>query len=75
MDRQTLRNWVHRYNAEGVSGTPLSAKRPSWPIPAVCKGFRRRSGSREAQGLAANRAFLGIETEAAVGAASLACDK
>ena len=27
MDRQTLRDWVHRYNAEGPAATPVSARR------------------------------------------------
>lgn len=27
MDRQTLRDWVHRYNGEGVAG--LSNRRPA----------------------------------------------
>jgi transposase len=27
MDRQTLRDWVHRYNAEGLDG--FSDRRPS----------------------------------------------
>ncbi len=40
MDRQTLRDWVHRYNAEGVEGLcdrarsgrpPRAARRFSWP--------------------------------------------
>ncbi|MFO0514020.1 MAG: helix-turn-helix domain-containing protein, partial [Rhodobacterales bacterium] len=29
MDRQTLRDWVHRYNAEGLEG--LSARRSAGP--------------------------------------------
>ena len=33
MDRQTLRDWVHRYNAEGVSG--LSNKRPPGAAPKL----------------------------------------
>ena len=29
MDRQTLRDWVHRYNAEGLAGLePAGAPRP-----------------------------------------------
>ncbi len=31
MDRQTLRDWVHRYNAEGVSG--LANRRSAGPRP------------------------------------------
>jgi hypothetical protein len=27
MDRQTLRDWVHRYNAEGLAVPPFSARR------------------------------------------------
>jgi transposase len=33
MDRQTLRDWVHRYNAEGVAG--LSNKRPPGAAPRL----------------------------------------
>lgn len=31
MDRQTLRDWVHRYNAEGIEG--LSNRRSAGPTP------------------------------------------
>ena len=31
MDRQTLRDWVHRYNAEGIAG--LSNRRAPGPTP------------------------------------------
>ena len=44
MDRQTLRDWVHRYNAEGLAGLPTDtdrdasrgsrpSRKPSWPPP------------------------------------------
>src|SRR3569833_4719495 len=33
MDRQTLRDWVHRYNAEGLDG--LSARRRPGPRPRL----------------------------------------
>jgi transposase len=33
MDRQTLRDWVHRYNAEGVAG--LSDRKPAGGIPRL----------------------------------------
>lgn len=33
MDRQTLRDWVHRYNAEGLPG--LSNKRPPGAVPKL----------------------------------------
>jgi transposase len=33
MDRQTLRDWVHRYNAEGVSG--LKSRRRGGRAPAL----------------------------------------
>lgn len=33
MDRQTLRDWVHRYNAEGVDG--LSDRKPPGPAPKL----------------------------------------
>jgi len=41
MDRQTLRDWVHRYNADGLAGL---ADRPRlgvslvWPKPAERSG-------------------------------------
>src|ERR671933_427218 len=36
MDRQTLRDWVHRYNAEGLDG--LSDRRRSGPRPRLSPG-------------------------------------
>src|SRR5215207_10764686 len=33
MDRQTLRDWAHRYNAEGIAGL---ADRPGRPGPKPC---------------------------------------
>src|SRR3712207_5363417 len=33
MDRQTLRDWVHRYNAEGIAG--LVNRRASGPAPRL----------------------------------------
>ena len=33
MDRQTLRDWVHRYNAEGIEG--LSNRRSAGPTPLL----------------------------------------
>ena len=33
MDRQTLRDWVHRYNAEGLAG--LSDRRSTGPTPRL----------------------------------------
>jgi transposase len=33
MDRQTLRDWVHRYNAEGVDG--LKSRPPPGRVPAL----------------------------------------
>lgn len=33
MDRQTLRDWVHRYNAEGISG--LADRKASGPTPRL----------------------------------------
>src|ERR671917_406215 len=33
MDRQTLRNWVHRYNAEGLAG--LANRRAPGPTPRL----------------------------------------
>src|SRR5664279_374416 len=33
MDRQTLRDWVHRYNADGVEG--LKSRRPPGRVPAL----------------------------------------
>ena len=36
MDRQTLRDWVHRYNAEGIAG--LSNRRAPGPAPRLSAG-------------------------------------
>ncbi len=36
MDRQTLRDWVHRYNAEGLAG--LSNRRAPGPTPRLSDG-------------------------------------
>ena len=33
MDRQTLRDWVHRYNAEGIGG--LANRRAPGPVPRL----------------------------------------
>lgn len=33
MDRQTLRDWVHRYNASGLAG--LSSRAPPGPAPRL----------------------------------------
>ena len=33
MDRQPLRDWVHRYNADGLAG--LSNRRPPGPEPRL----------------------------------------
>jgi len=33
MDRQTLRDWVHRYNAEGLAGLP--DRRSAGPLPLL----------------------------------------
>ena len=33
MDRQTLRDWVQRYNAEGIEG--LKSRRPAGRVPAL----------------------------------------
>lgn len=33
MDRQTLRDWIHRYNAEGLEG--LSDRRSAGPAPRL----------------------------------------
>ena len=36
MDRRTLRDWVHRYNAEGIAG--LSNRRAPGPTPRLSDG-------------------------------------
>ncbi len=36
MDRQTLRDWAHRYNAEGIAG--LSNRRAPGPTPRLSDG-------------------------------------
>ncbi len=53
MDRQTLRDWVHRYNAQGVDGL-CDRRRSGRPsrLPACCKpgsvNALRFQGSEEA---------------------------
>src|SRR3954451_24861425 len=45
MDRQTLRDWVHRYNAEGIEGRrdrPRPAGGPEGPHPAGSEAGARR---------------------------------
>src|SRR3954462_14778852 len=44
MDRQTLRDWVHRYNAEGLAG--LSDRPRSGRRPRLSPGQGPRSGRR-----------------------------
>ncbi|MCP3970652.1 MAG: helix-turn-helix domain-containing protein [Rhodobacteraceae bacterium] len=39
MDRQTLRDWVHRYNAEGIEG--LSNRHSAGPTPLLSPNRRR----------------------------------
>ena len=43
MDRQTLRDWVHRYNAEGLAGSPTAARRAR---RGCCRRSRRRCWRR-----------------------------
>ena len=38
MDRQTLRDWVHRYNAAGVDG--LKSRQPPGRVPALTEPQR-----------------------------------
>ncbi len=40
MERQTLRDWIHRYNAEGLEG--LKNRRPPGPRPRLTPRRRRR---------------------------------
>ncbi len=45
MDRQTLRDWVHRYNAEGLAGLDLPPfSRPAGAVVAGPEGRARRAG-------------------------------
>src|SRR5437764_12217034 len=61
MDRQTLRDWVHRYNAEGVEGL-RDRPRPGRPCAldegqqAALKGLILRSPRLERDGCVAWRA-------------------
>src|SRR4051795_3505790 len=61
MDRQTLRDWVHRYNAEGVEGL-RDRPRPGRPCAldegrqAALKGLVLRSPSLRRDGCGARRA-------------------
>src|SRR3954462_9233740 len=58
MDRQTLRDWVHRHNAEGVAGLrdrprpgrpcALDEGRPAAPRGLIPRGPRLGRGGREA---------------------------
>jgi transposase len=41
MDRQTLRDWVHRYNAEGVSGL-MSVRSGGHPASLTCAQMAER---------------------------------
>src|SRR3569833_3955996 len=56
MDRQTLRDWVHRYNAEGLAG--LSDRRPPGRTPhltpeqrAEVAGWAERGPAPETDGV------------------------
>ena len=44
MDRQTLRDWVHRYNAEGLPG--LANRRSPGPAAAAVGGQTARLAAR-----------------------------
>ena len=63
MDRQTVRDWVHRYNAEGVEGL-RDRPRPGRPCAldegqqAALKGLILRGPRLERDGCVAWRAFL-----------------
>ena len=62
MDRQTLRDWVHRYNAEGLAGLTNRRGRP--PAAAADAG----AGGR-ARGLAGGRSRSGAGRRGALAAA------
>jgi hypothetical protein len=47
MDRQTLRDWVHRYNAEGIAG--LSNRRAPDPTPRLSEPVWKAPGQEIAQ--------------------------
>src|SRR3954462_13369116 len=61
MDRQTLRDWIHRYNAEGIEG-PRDRPRPGRPCAldegqqAALKGLILRGPRLERDGCVAWRA-------------------
>jgi hypothetical protein len=42
MDRQTLRDWVHRYNADGLAG--LADPAPAWASASSGRSPAERSG-------------------------------
>ena len=48
MDRQTLRDWVHRYNGEGLAG--LSDRRGPGPTPRLTPGQRMEVAELVRQG-------------------------
>jgi hypothetical protein len=37
MDRRTLRDWVHRYNAEGIAAITAPPRKPR-PLDPACRG-------------------------------------
>jgi len=51
MDRQTLRDWVHRYNAEGLDGL--------FNLPRRCRGYRRSSRRKWSNGLSKAQSWSG----------------
>ncbi len=70
MDRQTLRDWVHRFNAEGPAGlvdrkAPGAARRLT-PAQLLALGLDRRdrprSGDRRGGALAADRSSGGDQS-------------
>jgi transposase len=47
MDRQTLRDWVHRFNARGVAGLRDEPRpgRPAWLSEGEQAGLEQRAGT------------------------------
>jgi transposase len=47
MDRQTLRDWVHRYNADGLAGLADCTRRPTLRRRRLLKKLRQAGARRD----------------------------
>ena len=63
MDRQTLRDWVHRYNAEGVEGLrdwPGSGRKPRLKVRPASDSTESSRRSRTLHGLRVRWRCVGL---------------